>query len=223
MTERLVRIMIESIPQILVPGLIRTIPLTVVSFALSLVLAVIVAMIRIAKIPVLDQICRLYVWMIRGTPLLVQLYVIFYGLPRLGILIDPIPSAIIAFTVNTAAYDSETIRAAIESVPVTQIESAYCVGMNYLQAMWYVVLPQAFRTAFPTLFNSLIGLLKDTSLAANITVLEMLMATQRVIARTYEPFALYLEVGAFYLIFSTILTKLQAFGEKKLNRMYVEE
>ena len=89
--------------------------------------------------------------------------------------------------------------------------------MSYLQIMRRIVLPQAFRTAFPPLSNSLIGMVKDTSLAANITVTEMFMVTQRIVARTYEPLALYIEVGLIYLIFSTILTKLQRVGEKRLN------
>ncbi len=97
-----------------------------------------------------------------------------------------------------------------------QLEAGYSVGMSFAQTMRRIILPQAFRVAFPPLSNTLIGLVKDTSLAANITVLEMFMATQQIAARTYEPFALYCEVALVYLLFSTILTKLQAYGEKKL-------
>lgn len=146
-----------------------------------------------------------------------QLYVIFYGLPRLGVVINPFPAAVLVFSVNTGAYDSETMRAAIQSVSAGQMEAGYCVGMSYWQIMRRIVLPQAFRTAFPPLSNSLISLVKDTSLAANITVLEMFMATQRIVARTYEPFALYCEVGLIYLLFSTVLTWFQRYGEKKLS------
>lgn len=194
-----------------------TIPLTIISFAIALVIAVVVALIQCANIPVLKQIARFYIWIIRGTPLLVQLFVVFFGLPNLGILIDPFPAAIMVFALNTGAYDAETIRAAIESVPKGQLEAGYCVGMNYLQIMRRIVLPQAFRTAFPPLSNSLISLVKDTSLAANITLVEMFMATQRIVARTYEALALYLEVAFIYLMFCTILTWLQHYGEKKLN------
>ena len=118
---------------------------------------------------------------------------------------------------HVRAYCAETIRAALESVPAGQMEAGYCVGMTYLQTMRRIVLPQALRTAFPPLFNSLISLLKDTSLAANITVTEMFMATQRIVARTYESLPLYLEVAFIYLMFSTILTQVQRWGEKKLN------
>ena len=207
----------EALPRILTAGLTMTIPLTVISFAIAMVIAVAVAMVQFAKVPVLRQICRFYIWVIRGTPLLVQLYVIFYGLPKLGVILDPFPSAIIVFSINEGAYCAETMRAALESVPAGQMEAGYCVGMNYLQIMRRIVLPQAFRTAFPPLSNSLISMVKDTSLAANITVMEMFMATQRIVARTYEPLVLYMEVGLIYLLFCTVLTWVQRAGEKRLN------
>ena len=156
-------------------------------------------------------------WVIRGTPLLVQLFVVFYGMPNIGILIDPFPAAVIVFSINEGAYMAEIIRAALESVPTGQMEAGRCVGMTYLQTMRRIILPQAMRTAFPSLSNSLISMIKDTSLAANITVTEMFMATQRIVARTYEPLALYIEVGLIYLLFCTVLTKLQSVGEKRLN------
>ena len=165
----------------------------------------------------LKQIARFYIWVIRGTPLLVQLYLIFYGLPGVGIVLDPFPAAVIVFSINEGAYCAETMRAALESVPIGQLEAGYCVGMSYLQIMRRIVLPQAFRTAFPPLSKSLIAMVKDTSLAANITVMEMFMATQRIVARTYEPLALYAEVGLIYLLFSTVLTKIQRVGEKRLS------
>ena len=181
---RLVGILIDSFPKILINGLTVTLPLTIISFALALVIALITALVQTAKIPVLRQLARFYVWVIRGTPVLVQLFVVFYGLPSLGVLIDPFPAAVACFAINEGAYCAETIRAALESVPAGQMEAGYCVGMTYLQTMRRIVLPQALRTAFPPLFNSLISLLKDTSLAANITVTEMFMATQRIVART---------------------------------------
>ena len=199
MSERIVKLLIESFPKILLPGLKMTIPLTVIAFSIAMVIAVIAAMIQYARVPVLRQIMRFYVWVVRGTPLLVQLFVVFYGLPHIG------------------AYCAETMRAALESVPVGQMEAGYCVGMSYLQVMRRIVLPQALRTAFPPLSNSLIAMVKDTSLAANITVTEMFMATQKLVAYYYEPMALYIEVGVIYLIFSTVLTWVQRWGEKKLS------
>ncbi|HJA94346.1 MAG TPA: amino acid ABC transporter permease [Candidatus Eisenbergiella merdipullorum] len=215
--NRVIDLMIDSFGTILVPGLTMTLPLTVISFAIGLLIAVVTALVQFANINGLKQIARFYVWVIRGTPLLVQLFVVFYGLPNVGILIDPFPSAVLVFSINQGAYCSETIRAALESVPAGQMEAGQCVGMGYLQIIRRIILPQAMRTAFPPLSNSLIGLVKDTSLAANITVVEMFMATQRIVARTFESLALYIEVGLIYLLFCTVLTKLQSIGEKKLN------
>ncbi len=210
-------LLVESFPKILIPGLLITIPLTVVSFALALIIATATALVQFANIKGLKQLARFYIWVVRGTPLLVQLYVVFFGLPKVGIMIEPFPAAILVFSLNAGAYCAETIRAALESVPAGQMEAGYCVGLSYLQIIRRIVLPQALRTAFPPLSNSLISMVKDTSLAANITVTEMFMTTQRIVARTYEPLALYIEVALVYLLFSTVLTKLQNMGEKKLN------
>lgn len=214
--------MLDSFWKILKPGLMYTIPLTLISFSFALVIGTVTALVQVAKVPVLKTIARLYIWIIRGTPLLVQLYVIFFGLPNLGILIDPFPAAVIVFSINEGAYSAETIRAAIESVPRGQLEAGECVGLSWLQAIKRIVLPQALRTAFPSLFNSLISMLKDTCLAANITVTEMFMQTQRIVARTYESLALYIEVGLIYLLMCTVLTKVQAWGEKRLNAKGVQ-
>lgn len=209
---------IDSFWDILLPGLLVTIPLIAISFALALVIAVVVALIQFANVPVLSQIARFYIWIIRGTPLLVQLFIVFYGLPHVGILIDPFVAAVVVFSINEGAYCSETMRAALESVPKGQLEAGLCAGLSWGQTIRRIVLPQAFRTAFPTLGNSLISMIKDTSLAANITVTEMFMTTQRIVARTYEPLLLYVEVALIYLIFCTVLTKLQTSGEKRLQR-----
>ncbi|MBQ2157805.1 MAG: amino acid ABC transporter permease, partial [Oscillospiraceae bacterium] len=167
--KRVIDVAIQSFPKIIVPGLTVTIPLTILSFTFAMVIAIAVAMIQYARVPVLRQISRFYIWVIRGTPLLVQLYLVFFGLPSIGIVLDGFTAAVIVFSINEGAYCAETMRSALEAVPVGQIEAGYCVGMNYFQVMRRIVLPQAFRTAFPPLSNSLIGLVKDTSLAANIT------------------------------------------------------
>lgn len=215
--EDILQLLIDSFPKLFMAGIKVTIPLTIIAFSCALVIAVIVAMIQYAKVPVLTQICRFYIWVIRGTPLLVQLYVIFFGLPSIGIKIDGFTAAAVMFSVNEGAYCAETMRAALESVPAGQMEAGWCVGMNYLQIMRHIVLPQAFRTAFPPLFNSLIGMVKDTSLASNITVVEMFFTGQRIAGRTYQFMAIYLEVALIYLIFCTVLTWVQRYGEKKLN------
>ena len=217
MNEQLLELIADSFWKILLPGLTVTIPLTPVSFALALVIATAVALAQHRRVPVLTPLTRFYIWVIRGTPLLVQLFVVFYGLPHAGILIDPWTAAIVVFSINEGAYCAETIRAAIESVPQGQLEAGLTSGLSWLQTMRFVILPQALRTAFPTLGNSLISMVKDTSLAANITVTEMFMTTQRIVARTYEPLVLYIEVGLVYLLFCTVLTRLQRLGERRLE------
>lgn len=217
MSERVFGIVVSSFLKILVPGITMTIPLTVLSFFFAMIIATVVALIQYANIKILKEISRFYIWVIRGTPVLVQLYVVFYGLPGIGILINPFPAALLVFSINEGAYCAEIIRAALEAVPAGQLEAGLMSGMSYLQTVRRIILPQAMRTAFPSLASTMIALVKDTSLASNITVLEMLMATQRIIARTYEPLVLYIEVGLIYLLFSTVLTKLQSIGEKKLN------
>lgn len=210
-------LIVDSFTKIIVPGFLVTIPLTVISFSIAMVIGTITALVQFANVKGLKQLARFYIWIVRGTPLLVQLYVIFFGLPSLGIVIEAFPAAVIVFSINEGAYSAETIRGAIESVPKGQMEAGYCVGMNFFQIMTRIVLPQAFRTAFPSLSNSLISMIKDTSLAANITVTEMFMVTQRIVARTYKPLVLYIEVAAIYLLFSTVLTAVQRKVESKLN------
>ncbi len=215
--QRLLDIILDSFWKILLPGLTVTIPLTAIAFSLAMVIAVAAALAQFARVPVVRQLCRFYIWVFRGTPLLVQLFVVFYGLPKVGITIAPFPAAVLVFSLNEGAYCAETVRAALEAVPSGQLEAGYCAGLSYLQTMRRIILPQAMRTAFPPLSNSLIAMVKDTSLAANITVVEMLRATEQINARVYEPLALYIEVGLIYLLFSTVLTWLQRLGEQRLG------
>ena len=218
LANRTVGVLWEALPRILSAGLTMTIPLTLISFSLAMVIAVAVALVQYAHVPVLSQIARFYIWVVRGTPLLVQLFIIFYGLPSLGIMLDAFPAAVIAFAFNEGAYCAETMRGALESVPQGQLEAGSCVGMTWWQIMRRIVLPQALRTAVPSLSNSLISMIKDTSLASNITVAELFMAGQRVAARTYIFLPIYCEVVAVvYLLFCTIITKLQALVERQLN------
>ncbi|MBQ3278236.1 MAG: amino acid ABC transporter permease [Clostridia bacterium] len=216
MNERLWNILVDSFPKLLEYGVKVTIPLTVLSFALALVTALIVALIQYARVPVLKQLCRFYIWITRGTPLLVQLYIAFYGLPSVGIFLDAFPAAVVVLGLNEAAYMAETIRGTLESVSKGQLEAGYCVGMSWTKIMVHVVLPQALRTAFPALSNSMISMLKETSMAATITVMEMFRQAQVINGRVYESLGLYVEVAVIYLIFCTVLTWIQHRGEKRL-------
>ena len=217
MDSRLLRIIIQSFPKIIRPGLVYTIPLTLLSFGLGLVIAILVAVTRVMHVRVLSKIFQAYVWILRGTPMLVQLFIIFYGLPNIGVNIPAFPSAVIAFSLNVGAYAAETIRGSILAIPKSQTEGAIACGLTLWQTMLHIVLPQAMKNCIPALFNTFISLVKDTSLAANITITEMFMATQRIVAVTYEPLALYIEVAAIYLLFSTGLTYLQKYAEKRLG------
>ncbi|RKM60437.1 amino acid ABC transporter permease [Butyrivibrio sp. CB08] len=215
--QKTLELLVSSFPKILEYGLKVTLPLAAIAFMLSTVIAVLVAMVQYANTPVLRQICRVYIWIIRGTPLLVQLMVAFYGLPLLGIRANPFVMAVVVFSINEGAYSAETMRAAMEAVPAGQLEAGYCVGMNYMQIMWHIILPQAFRTAFPSLFNALISMVKDTSLASSITVVEMFTRTKQIAGQSYNYLPLYIEVALVYLIFCTVLTFIQKKGEKILG------
>ena len=215
--SRLIDIFVDSFPKILSPGLTATVPLTAISFSLAMVIAVAVALVQYARVPVLRQLCRFYIWVIRGTPLLVQLFLVFYGLAKVGLVLAPFPAAVLVFSINEGAYCAETVRGALESIPGGQLEAGRCLGLTWLQTVRSVILPQAMRAAFPALSNSLIAMIKDTSLVSNITMTEMFRATVQINASVYEPLLLYTEVALVYLLFSTVLTWLQRWGEKRLG------
>ncbi len=217
MTERVVQILIQAFPKLLLYCVKVTVPLTVIVFILSIFIALVTALVQIYHVKFFEKLARFYIWLFRGTPLIVQLYIIFFGLPSLGIMINAYVSAVIAFSLNYAAYNSETIRAAILAVPVGQTEAGYMIGLNRFQIMTRIVLPQATRIAFPTLMGSLIGLTKDSSLAASITVVEMFKTAQQIAASTYEPFALYCEAAVIYLLLCSLLTFVQGKLENKFE------
>jgi amine acid ABC transporter, permease protein, 3-TM region, His/Glu/Gln/Arg/opine family len=210
--------MIDSFWPLLSAGLIFTVPLTLITFVGGIILGFIIALIRLYGPKPLIALVRFYVWLIRGTPLLVQLFLIFYGLPSVGVVLDAFPAAVIGFTLNVGAYTSEVIRATLASVPKGQWEASYSIGMNWTQAMRRIVLPQAARIAVPPLSNSFISLVKDTSLAAALTVPELFQAAQRIAAVTYEPLILYTETAIIYLLFSSVLSSLQEKLEIRLAR-----
>ncbi|MGX7875403.1 amino acid ABC transporter permease [Mesorhizobium sp. ORM6] len=212
------QLMLESLPSLLWAALIFTVPLTLLSFVLGLTVGLGAALGRLFGPKPLVSLVRFYVWIFRGTPLLVQLFLIFYGLPSVGILLDAFTAALIGFTLNIGAYTSEIIRAAIGSVTKGQWEAAYSIGMTWSQAMRRTILPQAGRVAVPPLSNTFISLVKDTSLAAAITVPEMFQAAQRIVATTYEPLLLYVEAAILYLAMSSVLSALQTRLEERLNR-----
>ncbi len=215
---RVTGIFLDSFFPMLKAGILYTVPLTILSFALGLLLGLGVAIIRISNQKFVNMVVSGYVWIIRGTPLLVQLFIIFYGLPKIGLTLDAYLAAIIGFTLNVGAYSSETIRAAILSVDRGQWEASHALGLSKIQTLRLVVFPQAFKVAIPPLFNSFISHVKDTSLAAAITYTELFRVAQQITARTYEPLLLYSEAALIYLMFCTVLTALQTKLEKNFRK-----
>lgn len=217
------QLMIDSFWPLLSAGLIFTVPLTLITFVLGIVLGLSVALARLYGPAPLVMLVRFYVWLIRGTPLLVQLFLIFYGLPSAGIVLDAFTAAVIGFTLNIGAYSSEIIRATLAAIPKGQWEAAYSIGMNWTQMMWRVILPQAARIAVPPLSNTFISLVKDMSLAAAVTVPELFQAAQRLASVTYEPLILYIETALIYLMFSSVLSTLQDRLEQRLAHKETRE
>lgn len=211
-------LMAQSLWPLLYAGLVFTVPLTLASFAIGVLIAFFVALLRLFGPPAAVRAVRFYIWLFRGSPLLVQLFIIFYGLPNVGIVLDPLTAAIIGFSLNVGAYNSEVLRGVIESIPKGQWEAAYSMNMTRAQALRRVILPQAARVALPALSNSFIALVKDTSLAAVLTVPEIFQAAQRIAAVTYEPLILYTEAALIYLVFSSVLSAAQTRLEERFGR-----
>ena len=218
MNESLWDLLLRSFLPIVGGAVTGTIPLALLSFALGLVIALGVALMRLSRIPVVSGVARVYISIIRGTPLLVQLFVIFYGLPSIGILVDPWPSAIIAFSLNVGGYAAEVIRAAILSVPKGQWEAGYTIGMSRGQTLVRVILPQAARVSVPPLSNTFISLVKDTSLASLILVTELFRQAQEIAAFSQEFMALYIEAAVVYWVICLVLSSAQSVLEKRLDR-----
>lgn len=203
----------------LLSGAVRgTIPLALISFAVGIVIALGVALARLSRRSVVSALARAYISVIRGTPLLVQLFIIFYALPSLGLVIDPFPSAVVAFSLNVGGYAAETIRAAILSVPKGQWEAAATIGLDHRLTLQRVILPQAVRVAVPPLSNTFISLVKDTSLASTIMVTELLRRAQEIAAPTYEFMTLYSLAAVIYWLICLVLSTAQARLERRLDR-----
>ena len=216
--NRIIEILSSSTLPMLVALAKITIPLTLISFACGLTIAIVTAIARLSGVKILRLIFGAYVWIFRGTPLLVQLFIVFYGLPAVGVTLETWTAAVIAFSLNVGAYASESVRASILSVPRGQWEAAMSLGMTQAQILRRIIAPQAVRISLLPLSNTFIGLVKDTSLAASITMVDMFMVAQRIAARTFEPLLLYVLAALIYLAVCTALTWLQAKLEKSVSR-----
>lgn len=210
----------DALP-LMLKGAAWTLLLAVASVFFGAIIGTLVAITRLARVAGLSQLASLYVSCMRGTPLLVQLFVIYFGLPSIGIQFDPITAGILGLSLNVGAYLSETIRGAINGVAHGQRNAALSLGLTQSQALRYVIGPQALRLAVPSLSNSLISLIKDTSLVSVIAVGELMLATKEVIATTFQPFPLYLAAAAIYWGMSASFETLQKKLETRLNRSYL--
>ncbi|MDU0367828.1 amino acid ABC transporter permease [Microbacterium sp. KSW4-17] len=211
-------LLLDSFWPMLLAGITGTIPLSLASFAIGLVIALLMALLRLSPNVVLSGVARFYISIIRGTPLLVQLFVIFYGLPAVGVVIDPFPAAVIAFSLNVGGYAAEVIRAAILSVPRGQWEAAHTVGLSPRKTLTRIILPQAARVSVPPLSNTFISLVKDSSLASLVLVTELFRQAQNIAAFSYEFMAVYLEAALIYWLFCLVLSFGQNALEKRLDR-----
>ncbi len=215
-SERQLDIMARSFWPMFKQGLVYTIPLTLVSFLFGILIAIVCSLFVINKVPVLKQIAGIYIWFFRGTPLLVQLFIMYWGICN-PIGVSKWVACILALSLNVGAYSAETIRAAILSIDKGQWEAGYSLGMNYRQAFTRIIIPQAAKVSIPPLFNTFIGLVKDTSLASTIMIGEMFRKAQEAAASSLEYLWIYVEVALIYLFFCTILTGFQKWIEKKLR------
>ncbi|NYH99316.1 amino acid ABC transporter permease [Cupriavidus plantarum] len=206
----------DSLP-ILLQGALLTLKFAVLSMVFGLFIGVVVALMGISHSRALNAVSRTYVSIMRGTPLLVQIFVVYYGLPGVGIALEPTPAGVLTLSLNVGAYLSESMRGAILGISRGQWMAAYSLGLTPAQTLRYVVGPQALRLAVPSLSNSLISLIKDTSLVSVITVTELLRTAQEIIAATYQPLPLYLAVAAIYWVLSTALSFLQRGLERRLS------
>jgi len=216
LTMPALQLVIDSLP-LLLQGTLLTLKFAVLSMVFGLFIGIVVALMGISHQPILKMPARVYVSIMRGTPLLVQIFVVYYGLPGIGIALDPTPAGVLTLSLNVGAYLSESMRGAILGVPRGQWLAAYSLGMTPVQTLRHVIGPQALRLAVPSLSNSLISLVKDTSLVSVITVTELLRTSQEVIAATFQPLPLYLAAAAIYWILSTALSALQHVLERRLS------
>ncbi|HCN59927.1 MULTISPECIES: amino acid ABC transporter permease [Mammaliicoccus] len=212
-------------------GLVKySIPITLATFIIGLILALLTALMRISSSKVLKGIARFYVSIIRGTPMIVQLFIIFYGIPEIGRLatgeadnqltLSPVIAAIIGLSLNVGAYASEILRGGIMSIPKGQTEAAYSIGMNYKQTVQRIILPQAIRVSVPALGNTFLSLIKDTSLLGFILVAEMFRKAQEVASTTYEFLTIYLLVAILYWVVCFIISVIQSYYESYIERGY---
>ena len=199
-------------------GALTTIELTLWASVFGLILGVLAALGKRSHLPPMRWLADLYVWVVRGTPLLLQILFFFLALPAMvpQLRLSEFWTAVIALSLNVGAYNAEVIRAGINAVPLGQVEAARSLGLSSLYTFWDIVLPQAVRISLPPLANNMVALLKDSSLAYAIGVVELSMASSRVQAESFQPVPVFITVAVIYLLLTTTFTQFAAALERKL-------
>lgn len=208
---------IKTILPILLKGSVMTVELTVITIILGSILGIVLALLRLSHNPVLKYISSFYTWIFRGTPLLLQLFFFYYGLPFIGIELSPFTAAVIGLALNCGAYMSEIIRGGIQSIDVGQFEAAKALGFGYTQTMRKIILPQTFKVIIPPVGNEFISILKDTSLVSTIAMVELMRSAQQIYASSFDPISVFLTAAVFYLIMTTVFTTAFGIIEKRLS------
>ncbi len=202
----------------LLSGALLTLKISVLSLVLGLVFGLTAALCKLAGNPLLRWPAMLYIWLIRSTPLLVQLFIIYFGFPQIGIDLGPFLSGVFGLALNVGAYNAETIRGGIISVAKGQTEAARSLGMSSAQAMRRIILPQALRIIIPPLGNNFVILIKDTSLVSTITVVELTLTAQRLIGSTYKPFEMYIMAAVLYAVLTSAASMLLVWVERRTRK-----
>ena len=213
--EYQLQVLMRSVPYLL-EGALVTLKITAVSVLIGLLIGTFAGMGRLSKSKWINYPVSAYVEFIRGTPLLVQIFIIYFGLPSIGLNLQAYPAAIAALGINSGAYVAEIVRAGIQSVPKGQYEAARSLGMTHGQAMRYVILPQAFRNILPALGNEFIALLKDSSLVSVIGLEALIKKGQIVISTTFASFSIYGGVALIYFAMTFVLSRVVRYVEKRL-------
>ena len=228
MSDRVAAILADSFTKILIPGLTATIPLALISFTIALVIAIAVALVQYARVPVLTQLARFYIWIIRGTPLLVQLSIIYFGffgaisIPRLYIFgfidISRFIPGVVALALNSSAYVAEIFRAGILAVDAGQTEAARSLGLSATQAMKLVVLPQAIKNVLPALGNEVVTMVKESSICSTLGMVELMFAAKTVATSTYISLAPYVLAALMYFCITYPAGKAIEALERRMRR-----
>lgn len=212
-------IILKFLP-ILIKGSVTTVELTIVSMILGTILALLIAFTKISRNKFLKTVGSFYTWLFRGTPLLMQLFLIYYGLPQFGIKFEPFTAAVIGLTLNIAAYIAEVIRGSVESIEKAQWEAAYTMGLGFWKTVFLIILPQSMKRMIPPLTNEFIALLKDTSLVSTIAMVDLMRTAQQVSSTTFKPMEILAGAAILYLLMTTVFTTIFKLMETKFNYDY---